>query len=447
LSRYNLLKGFLLVLVFLSWGMAAEYAPADFGVTVDVSRFSIKDGIYLDVYLMVPRASFTFVPEGEKLKADVMFQAALLQGDQVMYGPDRWMRTYRVASEAEAAGHQQIPDISKFYALPGEYTLLVDVLDVATNRRQRIKKPVELALHEEELITSDITIASVIQKAAAENEFTKYGYDIVPNAGATFSLDSPMFYYFFEIYNLSGQGKYKLHSEVRSLGGAKVQDFGLKEKDMPGASAVEWGGFNTSGLKSGIYQFFIKVEDGQTGQQTEKSRKFYVYRAGSEEASLAVEDEYSSLEVEQLDEIYRLVSMVMTAEEKRLYESSEASGKGRILSTFWSRRDPDPTTRENEYKRDFYERVQIANRDFQSRGRLGWETDRGRVLIRYGKPDNIEQAPSALDARPWERWEYYDYEGGVEFIFVDKSGFGEYELVHSTARNEVSDEAWERWLR
>ena len=67
-------------------------------------------------------------------------------------------------------------------------------------------------------------------------------------------------------------------------------------------------------------------------------------------------------------------------------------------------------------------------------------------MIQYGRPDNIERAPSTLDQKPWEGWTYYDIEGGVEFIFIDRTGYGSYELVHSTARDEIRDETWQRFL-
>ena len=256
-----------------------------------------------------------------------------------------------------------------------------------------------------------------------------------------------MLYYFFEIYNLSGKGYYILATEVRSLTGKTIQDFDRKSKKMPGTSAVEWGGFSTSGLRAGIYDLYIKVKDQNTGSSSEQTKKFYIYREGGQKTSQTTVSSYIGLGEDQLDEIYELVSLIMTADEQRLFERSDVEGKRRVLDTFWDRRDPDPGSVGNEFKDEFYQRVQIANRDFSSRTSKGWETDRGRILIKYGTPNNIDQVASSLNEKPFETWFYYEIEGGVEFVFVDKSGFGDFELVHSTARNEIYDIEWQRWLR
>jgi hypothetical protein len=62
----------------------------------------------------------------------------------------------------------------------------------------------------------------------------------------------------------------------------------------------------------------------------------------------------------------------------------------------------------------------------------------------YGPPDYIERFSSESDMKPHEIWRYDYIEGGVEFVFVDKGGFNNYELVHSTKRNEVNNPDWER---
>ena len=50
------------------------------------------------------------------------------------------------------------------------------------------------------------------------------------------------------------------------------------------------------------------------------------------------------------------------------------------------------------------------------------------IYIRYGPPDEIESHPFELDSPPYEIWRYYSLD--LVFIFVDKSGVGDYELVY-----------------
>jgi len=86
--------------------------------------------------------------------------------------------------------------------------------------------------------------------------------------------------------------------------------------------------------------------------------------------------------------------------------------------------------------------VDYANQEFSTNTKEGWLTDRGRVLLIYGKPQQIDREPATSDAKAYQIWYYYELEGGVEFVFVDRRDMGEYQLVHSTKRNEINDYEW-----
>ncbi len=95
---------------------------------------------------------------------------------------------------------------------------------------------------------------------------------------------------------------------------------------------------------------------------------------------------------------------------------------------FWKRRDPTPGTPENELMQEYMERVKYANAHFSYGNIPGYKTDRGMIYIKYGPPDEIERHPFELDSPPYEIWKYYSR--NLIFIFVDKSGVGDYELVY-----------------
>ena len=64
-----------------------------------------------------------------------------------------------------------------------------------------------------------------------------------------------------------------------------------------------------------------------------------------------------------------------------------------FIEAFWQRRDPTPDTVENEFKEEHYRRIAYANERFAS-GIPGWRTDRGRIYIIWGPPDEIEAHPT-----------------------------------------------------
>ncbi len=105
-----------------------------------------------------------------------------------------------------------------------------------------------------------------------------------------------------------------------------------------------------------------------------------------------------------------------------------------FVEQFWLRRDPTPSTVENEFKEEHYRRIAYANQHFAS-GISGWKTDRGRIYITHGPPDEIEAHPAgggATAAYPLEQWRYRYIEGiGTNVIieFVDPTMTGEFHMT------------------
>jgi GWxTD domain-containing protein len=141
------------------------------------------------------------------------------------------------------------------------------------------------------------------------------------------------------------------------------------------------------------------------------------------------------------------VAYIITDDERRAFKKLETDDeRERFIEEFWRRRDPDPDTDENEYREEYYERIAYANEHYAS-GVPGWRTDRGRIYITWGKPDEVESHPSggsyeresyegggSTTTYPFERWFYRYLPGvgsGVEIEFVDPTGSGEYRIARS----------------
>lgn len=98
-----------------------------------------------------------------------------------------------------------------------------------------------------------------------------------------------------------------------------------------------------------------------------------------------------------------------------------------VWRDFWDKRDPDPVTPHNELEIKFLERFQYVMRNFSGPIK-GYKTDRGRIYIRFGPPDFIEDHPFEFGSYPYQIWYYNSLR--LKFIFVDKTGFGDYKLVN-----------------
>ena len=107
--------------------------------------------------------------------------------------------------------------------------------------------------------------------------------------------------------------------------------------------------------------------------------------------------------------------------------------RNHIIEQFWLRRDPTPGTPENEHKEEHYRRVQYANDHFASTV-PGWRTDRGRIYIEFGPPDERHEYRNgdATTPYPLDRWKFRLIEGignDVTIEFVDPTRSGEYHMT------------------
>ncbi len=92
-----------------------------------------------------------------------------------------------------------------------------------------------------------------------------------------------------------------------------------------------------------------------------------------------------------------------------------------------------PALAENEFKEEYYRRIAYANDHFAA-AIPGWKTDRGRIYIVYGPPDEKETHPSGSAAQPYpyEQWLYHLIEGvgaNVVVEFIDPNKTGEYRMT------------------
>jgi GWxTD domain-containing protein len=147
------------------------------------------------------------------------------------------------------------------------------------------------------------------------------------------------------------------------------------------------------------------------------------------------------------------VIYIITDEERKSFlQLSTNEEREQFIEQFWLRRDPTPDTVENEFKEEHYRRIAYANERFAS-GIPGWKTDRGRIYIIHGPPDEIESHPSggAYERTPeegggetstyaFEKWRYRYVEGigeDVNLEFVDPSGSGEYHLTMDPSEKDA----------
>jgi GWxTD domain-containing protein len=129
-------------------------------------------------------------------------------------------------------------------------------------------------------------------------------------------------------------------------------------------------------------------------------------------------------------DFYQYAQLIMTKVEKSIFNHlPDKEAREEFIEDFWVKRDPDPSTDENEFKDEFFRRIEYANKRFRE-GPPGWKTDRGRIYIYLGPPDKFEEIfthneydMNGVKIRgPILIWVYYRYDLIIQFLDVDGNG-------------------------
>lgn len=153
-------------------------------------------------------------------------------------------------------------------------------------------------------------------------------------------------------------------------------------------------------------------------------RRTYAILAGSLVATLLLGQTIAEAQRKWLDE--DVVYIINTAERNAFLALRSDPERTRFIEQFWERRDPTPGTPKNEFQEEHYRRIGFTMDRFGTANKSGWRTDRGRVYITHGAPDEIDQKGAAIT------WTYRLIEGvgrNVIIEFRDTQGNGEYPMT------------------
>jgi GWxTD domain-containing protein len=171
--------------------------------------------------------------------------------------------------------------------------------------------------------------------------------------------------------------------------------------------------FWVAGLPSGAYEANFEIRTSLKTTETlamflEISRPFYL------------ENHAWNKKVNQLE-------YIGTPSEIAKLKTAQKEERDSLWKDFWKAYDPTPNTPHNEKEGEYFERIEYCEQHFSS-GDRGWRSDRAKVYMRYGPPDETQSRPYELSTKPYEVWLYYRL--NLQFIFLDRYGFGEYLLIN-----------------
>jgi GWxTD domain-containing protein len=344
---------------------------------------------------------------------------------------------------------------------PGEYTVKIYASD-ANNSLNIDSASTDLIAENfaTGLKISEIELSSdIITNGDDKSIFYKNTLEVIPNPNSIYGNNMDKLYYYFELYGINTANisdEFYILTEIKDPN--KENIFLKSVKKFPSITSediVQHGNFTIDSLPTSKYILSISIVDNKNTVKTSREKSFWIYNSNITQDFNVSEDEeflrspYASMREDLIDKEYEITTYIRTDRESNIYSKLTSLGeKRKFMYDFWKNRDESPSTPQNEFKIDFVTRVLEADATFKEPYREGWKTDRGRIYVLYGKPDDIERFSFEANKKSHEIWTYEKLEGGATCVFVERNpeGSGYFDLVHSTIRSEIRNDNWESEL-
>lgn len=461
------------VLLLLGASTTAAQPALPLQVDLDHAAFAYSnEASLLEVYLAFGAESLDYEAGEQGYVAQLpLYLSVLRSTDASLEGTPRdpvWKdsltMTFALPDTADLAQGQYFVHQVRTTIAPGEYELHVRIPGDSTRQALRLQRDILVSSYDDtDLVRlSDITLATTIEQSdASQGMFYKNGLVVRPNPNQLYGRALNQVYYYAEAYNtedVAGEGgQYTLLAYVAEANRPQpLPDLQNRTQREARSPDVLVGAFDISNLPSGSYFLRLALLNEDNEAEVEQARKFFVYNPDVErEEPAAMEvsfetSQYASMPEDEVEQSLEHIDLVATERERRRSNNiQDLDEKRRFLMAFWQKRDPNPSTPTNEFREQFYQRLQYANQRYSNSFREGWQADRGRVFIKYGPPAQIDPHLYDRDALPHEIWQYNNIpgEGQASFVFADREGFGDFELLHSTVAGERKAADWRSLVR
>ncbi|GJM43312.1 MAG: hypothetical protein DHS20C21_01540 [Gemmatimonadota bacterium] len=377
----------------------------DLSFFVDLAGFAGAGFTEVEWYVSVSNDQLVFEPgEDSVLTGELLLEVQVsdLDGDRVhtietTLAPQAGSRL----DSSDRAIVQVIRERSEL--APGDYHVSVRLIDRRSqkvglfNRMRNVKNSGELrtwirvpAIPDTALATSDLTLIRSARAAEGDVVFGRNGVDFDPNPSRYYGLAVPSVRYYLEVYGgpaYEEGDSYLVLSQILDTSGIPLVERKTRTKPL-GELLVVTDELNLEGsVSAGRYRVASVVMNERTRQTVRVERGFDVLWS----------DRSWGLDP---DRMHQELALIMTDDEYDTLVDLSPGAREIYLAEFWHGLDPTPDTERNELRETFRERIRTADHQFASALRRGILTDRGRVWVRYGPPDDVDYQYSASGFGP-----------------------------------------------
>ncbi len=302
-------------------------------------------------------------------------------------------------------------------------------------------------------VFSDIIWVDKYYPAQEKSVFSRSGIAYLPLVNEGVFIDKEYIAFLLEIYALKKVTSSPVKLELKILDGKSKQYLGGFVKRYKSFSPTDYllvkNKFNIAALPTGNYILEVAILSRDNRKISEYHYPFHLFKSTDYKSSpvyASLYDKYFGYPEEELDDYIKALIYIATPDEMRIAKSLKTyDEKKSFFYAFWDARKESPEDPPNAKWRDYLARYEYANKHFKAVGKKGWQTDRGRVLLKYGLPSDVQQFLTEMDKHPYIIWtyNYLGSQSNVFFVFYDPDlSTNEFPLLHSTLSGEPYNANW-----
>jgi GWxTD domain-containing protein len=412
------------------------------------------DGPYMEVVITVDGKTIDYKEvEPTFFRSSIELVMVVYQGNEIVSHKKSILESENLLKDEFA----NLTALERFPLKNGEYTFELTIKDLNSKGFDSETQVSQWIINQPENnpFVSSVQFIGAYTPTTEENAFSKSGYDIVPLVSSHFQSETNVLVFYNEIYQTDKQfgpeGVFVTNMYIAQADGTPIEESRRikREKAMPVIAGIVQ--MDISKLKSGDYLLVVEVRDKQneiiTSGSTAFSRTFIPTNVIREASMDEVANSFAATFTDR-DSLLAVIQAhlpIANSLERNTIDymmpTANLQQMQSFLYSFWLNRDE--ANAETKY-REYQKEVNTADGAFGTRIQKGWQTDRGRIYLQYGRPNTRIERPHSTDYFPFEIWHYYET-GNLHdrrFLFYNPSLSGDYELLHSDVPGEVQNPDW-----
>lgn len=393
--------------IYQRMGLLAPASPVPFVGTVRFVATARPDSTLALLAVSLQNRALTFARDNDRYRAAYEVRAEFRRGTQLVRRIEA-QQVVRVANFRETGrGDESVIFQQTLPLAPGQYTLSLAVRDGGSARSAVQEATVTVPQLAASGLSSPITIYEATPRASTDSVPQLVAS---PRATFTFGRDTAASIY------LEGYGAGAALPVRLTMRGEQGATLWSSTVLLPRRGLLFSGVVPVPLAPVGVGRVVTLVANRADSRDSSGTPMFVTF--GEE------------LPVTTFEEMVSYLRYFGSGVRTATLRGTPAANRAAAWGEFYRATDPTPATPENEALRDYFARIALSNVRYREEGGNGWLTDRGRVYVSVGDPDQVYQQGGAADVNTRGRaqiWEYRD--DRVQLVFIDQSGFGRWRLT------------------